>query len=49
MASVVYGHNLTRDWRVQLAYAYRHRDTGFASAQSNTFTFRLTHETTIMP
>ena len=49
VASATYGRRLTRDWRTELSYAYRMRDSSTGDADSNTITFRLSRDWVVQP
>ena len=49
VASATYGRRLTQDWRTELSYVFRHRQSGVGDADSNTVTFRLSKDFVLLP
>jgi hypothetical protein len=48
-ASASYTRRLTREWRTQLTYSYRRRDSDANSVSSNSFVMVLARDMTLLP
>jgi hypothetical protein len=50
VTSATYGMRLGKDWRTELSYLFRHKQSGFGGdASSNTITFRVSRDLVLLP
>jgi hypothetical protein len=49
VASATYGRHLNKDWRTEISYAYRYRDSVTGEADSNTISFRVSRDWVVKP